>query len=120
MRLLLTFNHRRPCGTTEGRMSYKPTIIDRSDPYTSGVLGDLTDRQYAALAEVARLSKGYNFEVWRYHGGPNSRATHVAIFRDGNKSNEVGLVGLDCVLCYEKDPVTHRVVRRVCHRVYRK
>jgi hypothetical protein len=98
-------------------------IITRnaSDPYANGTLGDLTEKQYAALESVARLSPGYLFTVMRYHGGPSSKATHVGIRRaEDESSDEAGLVGHDCAQYYDKSKETEQVVLRIAHRVYRR
>ena len=91
------------------------------DPYANGTLGDLTEKQYAALETVARLSPGYLFTVMRYHGGPSSKATHVGVRRaEDDSADAAGLVGHDCAQYYDKRKETEQVVKRVSHRVYRK
>lgn len=85
-------------------------------------LGDLTEKQYKALAEVARLSRGYNFVVTRYaqtEEAKGSSATHVLIHKQGDDSNHVGLVGKNTVQYYDQNKTTEAVVKRVAHRVYR-
>lgn len=120
-------SYNRPSGTrklereqTMKTISDKITCRNAADPYASGELGDLTEKQYAALATVARLSPGYTFEVLRYHGGPSSAATHVAIWSDGNDCDYVALVGKDCAQYYDSSKATEQVVKRVAHRVYRR
>lgn len=101
--------------------SEKISTRNASDPYANGTLGDLTEKQYAALKTVARLSPGYLFTVMRYHGGPSSKATHVGIRRqEAASSHEAGLVGHDCAQYYDGSEETEQVVKRVAHRVYRK
>ena len=101
-------------------ISEKITSRNAADPYANGELGDLTEKQYAALGDAARLSPGYTFEVLRYHGGPSSAATHVAIWADGNDRDYVALVRKDCAQYYDSSKVTEQVVKRVAHRVYRR
>lgn len=113
------------------------------------VLGDLTQKQYAALVDCVRLSPGYNFEVMRYEereGAHGSAATHVIILKehglvnptdadnarrrarfwpglqnpDRNDCDAVALVGRDCAQYYDSSKETEQVVKRVSHRVYRK
>lgn len=99
------------------------TTKDDYDRYSSVVcLGDLTEKQYKALTEVARLSPGYNFVVTRYaqtDEAKGSSATHVLICKQGNDNNHVGLVGKNTVQYYDQDKATKAVVKRVAHRVYR-
>lgn len=98
------------------------TVTDRHDHSQRGeiVLGDLTEKQYAALADCVRLSPGYSFEVARYSGGPGSAATHVMVWKDGNDRDYVALVGKDCAQYYDGSKTTEQVVKRVAHRVYRR
>jgi bifunctional ADP-heptose synthase (sugar kinase/adenylyltransferase) len=87
------------------------------------VLGDLTEKQYAALADCVRLSPGYSFEVVRYEeheGAHGSAATHVKVWKDGNDHDYVALVGKDCAQYYDSSKETEQAVKRVSHRVYRK
>jgi hypothetical protein len=87
------------------------------------VLGDLTQKQYAALDDCVRLSPGYGFEVMRYEerdGAHGSSATHVIIWKDRNDRDSVALVGRDCAQYYDSSKETEQVVKRVSHRVYRK
>ncbi len=98
----------------------KITSRNASDRDTSGELGNLTEKQYAGLEKVARLSPGYTFEVLRYSGGPSSLATHVAIWADVNDRDYVALVGKDCAQYYDASKVTEQVVKRVAHRVFRR
>jgi len=102
----------------------KITVRNAADPYSAGQLGNLTEKQYGALADVVRLSPGYAFEVLRYHGG-SSAATHVAIWadeneRDSGRFSNVALVGHDCAQYYDGSKTTEQVVKRVAHRVYRR
>lgn len=86
------------------------------------ILGDLTEKQYKALEEAARLSPGYTFVVNRYaehEGHKGSSATHVMVWKDTNDRDYVGLVGKDTVQYYDQDKATEAVVKRVAHRVYR-
>lgn len=98
------------------------TITDRHDHSQRGeiVLGDLTQKQYAALEDCVRLSPGYSFEVARYSSGPSSAATHVMVWKDGNDRDYVALVGKDAAQYYDGSDETEQVVKRVAHRVYRK
>src|SRR5208282_193500 len=98
------------------------TVRDRSDRFQRGevILGNLTEKQYKALEDVARLSPGYTFEVARYSGGPSSAATHVMVWKDGNDRDYVALVGRDAAQYYDSSDATEQVVKRVSHRVYRK
>jgi hypothetical protein len=98
------------------------TVTDKSDRSQRGeiVLGDLTEKQYAALADCVRLSPGYSFEVARYSGGPSSAATHVLVWKDGNDHDYVALVGKDAAQYYDQSATTEQVVKRVAHRVYRR
>lgn len=98
---------------------------DKSDHYSPGARGDLTEKQYAALEKVAQLSPGYFFQVWQYSGGPSSTATHVAIF-DKDPADleaheaEVALAGHDCAQFYDQKEATRKTLNRVLHRVYRR
>lgn len=86
------------------------------------ILGDLTEKQYKALEEVARLSPGYTFVVNRYaehEGHKGSSATHVMVWKDSNEHDYVGLVGKDTAQHYDQDKATEAVVKRVAHRIYR-
>jgi hypothetical protein len=94
------------------------TTRDLSDPFNAGAVGDLTEKQYAALETVARLSPGYHFEVARYNGS-SSRATHVMVWAVGNTDHYVALVGADGAQYFDHSPATAQVARRVAHRVYR-
>lgn len=100
-------------------------ITEDYDRFQHGevTLGDLTDRQYKALEDVARLSPGYHFEVVRYEEGAGqhgSTATHVKIWSDANDRDAVALVGKDCAQYYDTNKETAKVVLRVAHRVYRR
>ena len=88
--------------------------------------GDLTEKQYAALHDCARLSPGYSFCVTRY-GGEGSTATHVMVYRAASREEAddyCGLIGKKCAQYdtgagAEKDAELQQVVKRVAHRVYR-
>jgi hypothetical protein len=128
-------------------LSDRISVIANYDRFTRRqiVLGDLTQKQYAALADCVRLSPNYGFEVVRYEereGAHGSAATHVIIWKDGNKCDSVArrraglwpglqnpdrndrdsvaLVGRDCAQYYDSSKETAQVVKRVSHRVYRK
>lgn len=108
-----------PPETNSQMTTEKITTRKAADPFANGELGDLTKKQYVALETVAELSPGYTFEVLRYHGGPSSKATHVAVWADGNDRDYVALVGHDTAQYYDKSKTTEQVVKRVAHRVYR-
>lgn len=107
---------------TTGRPSFRDRITSRDarDHDSDSELGDLTEKQYAALEVVARLSPGYTFEVFRYSGGPSSAATHVAVWSEQDEENYVALVGKNCAQFYDGEEATEQVVKRVAHRVYRR
>lgn len=91
-----------------------------SDPFSRATLGDLTQRQYAALVKAADLSQGLSFVVARYNERPDAKgssATHVMLYNESGEN--VGLVGRDAVQYYDQSPATEQAVLRVAHRVYR-
>lgn len=99
-----------------------PRISTRnaSDPFSRATLGDLTQRQYAALVKAADLSPGLSFVVARYNERPDARgsaSTHVLLYNEAEEN--VGLVGRDAVQYYDQNPATEQAVLRVAHRVYR-
>ena len=103
------------------RSTSNPRIFKLNDwdPYSSPEeTGDLTDKQFHGLEEVARLSPGYSFVVRRY-GGKGAAATHVSVCKEED-TVEVGLVGADTAQYYDQSAKTQQVVKRVSHRVYRK
>jgi hypothetical protein len=94
---------------------------DGNNPFRSRgyvTLGDLSEKQYAALAKVAELSPGYCFCVTRYEG-KGASATHVMVYKSDFEKDYVGLVGKDACQYYDHDKATEAVVKRVAHRVYR-
>ena len=105
-------------------LSEKITISKEYDVFAKNVvLGDLTERQYADLEDVVRLSPGYTFEVVRYaeHGRhTGGAATHVKVWKDGNDRDYVALVGRDCAQYYDGSNETEIVVRRIAGKVYRR
>lgn len=85
-------------------------------------LGDLTNKQYAALERCAQLSPGYSFDLVRFaqeSGMKGSAATHIAIWRDGKPLNSVAVVSRGAAVCDDKSSETAQVARRVMQRVYR-
>ena len=98
------------------------TDRDCSDPYSSGIIADLTSKQYHDLLEVTHLSPGYRFEVFRYNEDERCKGssdTQIAIYIDGNP-DYVGLVGRRVCDVYDGSEETMQVCRRVAGRVYRR